>query len=412
VFEIIKIICVIMSAAVVFNSVFPHIVARNNVYGTTLGTGQINAHAGWRGSKRLRNKYSFALAFVVFAIWLRLALSAFPNLTHDAIFAGFSINALASIFVVVVGLMYLPLKAFLLKKLSTFYIFMSAIIISGVINLTSVDLLNVIIKWAYLLVLSLALMLAIRRHKLKNTLRVLITAFYLPIALVILSILLGETKATEQDGSVSYIGGYSHESGVSMIVISFALIVSLLDRTHLPNRNLLFYSSVVLLVLVNYRTGMLAMLPIVIAFILASTYHKILPKFRLVSLLSIGLCVGLLLYLSSLSMSARFQDIAIVLTNWDELLKAPDYFSQAERRLFSWFAIRIRLTHIRIKMIGALLGFLVMNLATMPLWNIEGLILFSIIFGVAMAGYTSSRAGLIKNEYHVHLPKQHERVSS
>jgi hypothetical protein len=40
----------------------------------------------------------------------------------------------------------------------------------------------------------------------------------------------------------------------------------------------------------------------------------------------------------------------------------------------------------------SLIGFLTMNLATMPLWNIEGLIFFAILIGVSLGNTAPAKA--------------------
>lgn len=416
-FEIVKVICVMVTALIIVNAI--------------------------------REDCSRPLAFALFAIWLRFALSAFHDITHQPLFLGLSINALGSVFVVALGILYLPARGFLLRKLIPLYLFLLVIVVSGLYNLEIIGLLNVIVKWAYFFVLSLAILLAARIHSLHPTLVALLKAFYLPVALLFLSILLGESKATERDGSISYIGGYRHESGFSMVIISFALIVSLINKKFLRFRTLWFYIAIILLYMVNYRTALITILPIVFVFIFAGAQQKIRKKYQLVSFAFISIFVALGFYIVAGNMSERFADISIFLGSWNDLLKAPAYFSQSEKAIFSsrvyiWSqymeevynasrmhqivghgpeswkgifdlyahntyisyifeygyaglvaftgfiigifvnAFQIKHTATKAKLMGSLLGFLIMNMATMPLWSIEGLIILSVIFGVVL----------------------------
>jgi hypothetical protein len=418
VFEIVKILCVLVSALII--------------------------------GKTIKEDCSKAMAFALFAVWLRFALSAFHEFTHEPLLAGLSINALGSIFVVISGIIYLPTQSFLMRKLVPLYLFLFIIILSGLYNLLIIDLINAIVKWAYFLVLALAILLAARIHNLNSTLLTLLKAFYLPVGLLVLSIVLGESKATEQDGSVSFIGGYSHEATVSMVIISFALIISLIDKTYLKYRTILFFFALVLLYLVNYRTALIAVIPMILVFIFTGTQQKMPKKYHLAAFgcLSISVLIGF--YIIAGNMSERFSDISLVLANWPELLKAPIYFSQSEKAIFSsrvyiwsqyvsevynsgmaqqiighgpesWkgvfhiyahntyisylyeygyvglcaFAVfivsifvntlKIENAILRFMLLGSLLGFLTMNLATMPLWNIEGLITLAIIYSVVLA---------------------------
>lgn len=408
----------------------------------------ISAYLVLRG---LQRHYSSVLAFATIAIWLRFTLAAFHQFTHDPVVAGLSINALGSVAIVMVGLLVVPARAFLLRKLLPLYLFLLVVIVSGVLNGASIDLINVVLKWLYLLVLALAIALSIRIHSINVTIKTLLNAFSLPIGLLVLSIILGEVKATESDGSRSYIGGYGHESAFSMIVISFGLLVAFCDKQYLRWRSVAFYFSVVMLYLVNYRTAIIALFPIVLFFMLASVHKNVARKFYLPAYFSVGVAVFIIMYVASFSMSARFADIATLASNWDTLLKAPEYFSNTERRILSsrvyiwsqyvsefgragviqqlfgygpesWAqqfklyahntfvsylyeygvlglsafvgfilsllhqAARLRDSQLKLKLLGGLLGFVIMNMATMPLWNLEGVIAFAIIFACIISG--------------------------
>lgn len=396
------------------------------------------------------NVRSGVLTFLAFAIWLRFFLSAFHGVTFSPIVAGLSINALSSIGIVGIGILFLPLKVFLLKKMLPIYVFLLAIVVSGFFNLVIIDLINVIIKWCYFIVLASCMLLSIRSLGLNTTLGVIIKAFTMPVSLLILSILLGEAKAAENDGSTSYVGGYSHEAAFSMVIVSFSLVCALVGQTTVKFRTLLFFVSVALLVFINYRTSMLTVLPLVVVFIISGTSAKVNAKYRvpILSLFS-ALCILGVFILSSL-FGDRFMDIGTVFNNWDTLIKAPVYFSEVEQDLFSarvylwsqyvyeWYQsdffhqllgygpeswngkftkyahntyisylyeygligtscffgmliliaremFRLNDMILKSKLIGCFFGYLIMNIATMPLWNIEGLITLSLLVGTVFA---------------------------
>lgn len=185
------------------------------------------------------NKY---LAFAIVAIWLRLFLSAFYTITYPPLFAGLSLNAIGSIGVVCVGLLVLPLSLFKLKKLMPFYILFFAILISGVINTKIGGTINLLVKWFYFLVLMIAVFLSVHYYGKNETLKKLLVAFTMPVALQLLSILLGHAKATEADGSTSFIGGYSHEAAFSMVIVTFVFILGMLERNTLRMQTALLLS--------------------------------------------------------------------------------------------------------------------------------------------------------------------------
>ena len=272
----------------------------------------------------------------------------------------------------------------------------------------------------------------------------------MPIVLQVLSVVLGQAKSTEADGSTSYIGGYNHEAAFSMIIVSFIFVVGLTERSSIKFRTSLFTLAVVLLVLVNYRTSILTILPIAAVFYFTLIEQRLKPSQK-APVLSVVAMVFVFVFLGlSFTMQERFADIGIMLSNLDLIAKAPMYFSDAERdilsaRVYIWsgyinafvnadllnqifgfgpdswkqrFVLYAHNTFVSYLyeygilglvnflfvclvmivqpmglqdkklskiLIFSFLGFLTMNLATMPLWNIEGLIFFaifsSLVFG-------------------------------
>ena len=223
------------------------------------------------------NKY---LAFAICAIWLRYFLSAFHTITYPPLVAGFSINALGSIGVAGLGLLLIPTAVFTLKKLFPFYILFIAIAVSGFVNMQIPGTINVLVKWCYFLVLAGALFLSIRSQGQNETFKKLLVAFFMPVVLQVLSILLGHAKATEADGSTSYVGGYNHEAAFSMIIVSFIFVVGLTERNSIRFRTSLFTLSIFLLVLVNYRTAILTILPIAAVFYFTLVEQRLKPSLR------------------------------------------------------------------------------------------------------------------------------------
>ncbi len=387
------------------------------------------------------NKY---LAFAICAIWLRFFLSAFHTITYPSLVAGFSINALGSIGVAGLGLFLIPTAVFTLRKLFPYYLFFAAIAASGIVNFEIPGTINVLVKWCYFLVLSGALFLSIRMQGHAETFKKLTVAFVMPVTLQVFSLLLGEVKATEADGSASYIGGYNHEAAFSMIIASFVFVIGLTERGSIRFRSILFTLAVVLLMLVNYRTAMLAVLPIVAVFYFNLIEQRIKPSQK-VSVMTLVTMVIILSFMAvSISMRERFADVGTLISNLDLVLKAPIYFSEAEKdimsaRVYIWSlyinafsnadllnqvfgfgpgtwgrafdiyahntfvsylyeygvvglslfillclsivlqAISVSDKGLRKLLLLSFIGFLTMNMATMPLWNIEGLIFFSLI---------------------------------
>lgn len=399
------------------------------------------------------NKY---LAFAICAIWLRYFLSAFHTITYPPLIAGFSINALGSISVAGLGLLLIPTAVFTLKKLFPFYILFTAIAVSGFVNMQIPGTINVLVKWCYFLVLAGALFLSIRRQGQNETFKKLLVAFFMPVTLQVLSILLGHAKATEADGSTSYVGGYNHEAAFSMIIVSFTFVVGLTERNSIRFRTSLFTLSIILLVLVNYRTAILTILPIAAVFYFTLVEQRLKPSQKAPVLTIVIMFLVSAFMLLSFTMRERFADVGLLVSNLDIIFKAPIYFSEAEKdimsaRVFIWsqyidafananmlnqmvgfgpdswngvFAKYAHNTYVsnlyEYGVIGfsafifmclfclqqafkiankglskivafSIVGFLIMNMATMPLWNIEGLVFFAILIGVVFSSASAKK---------------------
>tara|TARA_R110001583_G_scaffold76621_1_gene209438 strand:+ start:301 stop:1590 length:1290 start_codon:yes stop_codon:yes gene_type:complete len=282
--------------------------------------------------KNISNKY---LLFVVVALSLRFTLSAFHQITYDPFIAGFSINALGSISMVLLGILILPNVTFRLRQYLIFYAFFAVVIISGLINEEYKGLISVLVKWGYFFVLSAGVFLALRLQPSKVVFKTLLVPFLLPVSLQILSVLLGEVKATENDGSASYIGGYNHEAAFSMIIVGFILVLGWLERKTIRFHAPIFFIAVFLLILVNYRTSMLAVLPVVLIFVLTMFSERFESKYKLPILAFASIPIIIVGLLVSSSLAERFSDITLVFTNFDSLIKAPIYYSDAEKDIFS-----------------------------------------------------------------------------
>lgn len=406
------------------------------------------------------NKY---LAFAICAIWLRYFLSAFHTITYPSLVAGFSINALGSIGVAGLGLLLIPTAVFTLKKLFPFYVFFTAIAVSGFVNMQIPGTINVLVKWCYFLVLAGALFLSIRSQGQNETFKKLLVAFVMPVTLQILSIIMGHAKAAEADGSTSYIGGYNHEAAFSMILVSFIFVVGLIERGTIRFRVGLFTLAVFLLILVNYRTSILTILPIAAVFYFTLIEQRLKPSQKAPVLTIVTMLFAMVFMALSFTMQERFADVGLMLGNLDLITKAPIYFSEAEKdimsaRVFIWsqyinafanadglnqifgfgpdswksrFTLYAHNTFVSylyeygvlglcsfillctfmiLQSLGlkdkklskiltlSFLGFLMMNLATMPLWNIEGLIFFSIFCSLVFGAKAKARYVSIKQK--------------
>jgi len=330
---------------------------------------------------------------------------------------------------------------------------------------------NVLVKWCYFLVLAGALFLSIRSQGQNETFKKLLVAFFMPVLLQVLSIVLGHAKATEADGSTSYVGGYNHEAAFSMIIVSFVFVVGLTERNAIRFRTSLFTLSIFLLVLVNYRTAILTILPIAAVFYFTLVEQRLRPSQKAPVLTIVTMFIVTAFMVLSFTMRERFADVGLLVSNLDIIFKAPIYFSESEKdimsaRVFiwsqyidafananllnqlvgfgpdSWKGVFAKYAHntyvsnlyeygilgftafifmcaycllqaLKIANKGlskivafSIVGFLIMNMATMPLWNIEGLVFFAILIGVVFSTATPKKLAVSK----VHARKINHEV--
>lgn len=386
---------------------------------------------------------------LIVIVWLRYVMQAYHEFTY-ATFAGVSINALASVGVCLVGgaLLFRRLPA--LGRFPLLGLLIGVISLSGLMNAALGPTIETLFKWGYFAVVMLAVIDCIQRDGDARIFGALIWSFAPVLTYQALSIVLDVSKATESDGSVSFIGGFNHEAAFSIALITCMVIASFA-----PRRNFLLSVGLIAaclggIVLANYRTSLIAALPIVFGFLVYGAASAAAPGRRLIASL-----VGLLMMLSagavaSALMSDRLADVGVIAQEGGAAFKAPDQFTEAERKLLSgrlylwnryvedyaaaedrnlllgfgadswvdrfglyahntlisylfefgllgaglvvlvWLAMIVRACRardwtLRGQLVCAHIGFILLNLATMPFWMLEGLILYGLLCGYTVA---------------------------
>ncbi|OQW63186.1 MAG: hypothetical protein A4S17_07690 [Proteobacteria bacterium HN_bin10] len=253
-----------------------------------------------------------------------------------------------------------------------------------------------------------------------------------------------ETDAT----AVSYIGGYNHEAAFSVILATCLTVACFTTQLNKTVRLAIVLACIAGIVLANYRTTLVAVAPLLLMFFAFSSLRRFPLRDRpfVVSALIVLLAIGL--GFASLLFAERFQDLTVATSGDVNFFKPAQYYTVEESRLLSgrpriwsayiyawlegdltehvigfgpeswndvfplyahntlvnylyeygiigvvvilwvWFsmlaaAIRVRHPHAGV-LIGAHLSFLVLNMSTMPMWMIEGNILYGIICGYTL----------------------------
>lgn len=404
----------------------------------------------------MKSTSSRAAKYVLFAIGARLILSALPGYTFKSSPIGLSWNALGTIAIFGLGLLAVRKRPLLDKALLPVYPLALVIIVSGLYNEVPVNLFNTLIKIGYFTILMLAIIDASEDIGGDNLLRKMLIPCAIPFAFQLGTIVLNIPKAAEADGSASYIGGYQHEAAFS-VILSIGLLVAAI-QTKMKSRYifLLFIIGTVGIILANYRTTILSLLPLMGAtFMILGSQHIKQNQRLLISGSMAILCLAAIM-IAYVASGDRFQDLGLIFTDWETLTKRPEYYDDASRRIMSgrayiwssyiyayldssqihhligfgpdqwarkfivyahnqlvcylydlgiagviatiflWgtmFAAALQCkTGPTIRLIAAHVGFFILCMATQPMWMIEGLIFYAIVCGFTMYHLKGSKS--------------------
>lgn len=387
--------------------------------------------------------------FLIATIWLRYMMQVFHDVTHPPLYGGFSINALVSLGVCVLGAAIVSHRLRVIGRFPVVLALMGAIVLSGLINSAYAGTVETLLKWSYFLIVALCLYDCMQRDGDARILGPLLWVFAPPLVLQALSIALGAGKASESDGSISFIGGFSHEAAFSMVLVTCFALASLAPRLNPAVRAGLLTACVIGIFAANYRTSLIALAPIAIGFLTFSTTRSFTSRQRMFVGATTLLCAVGLTVIAAWALRERMADIAVAAGS-DAMFKPPGDFNDTERALFSgrvylwslyldaylagddlrilfgfgpdaWVNVFPKYAHntiisylyefgalgailivlvwttmlararaipdpwMRGQVIFAHIGFIVLNFATMPHWQLEGLILYGLLCGYTIA---------------------------
>jgi hypothetical protein len=393
---------------------------------------------------RLRDK---ANSFVIGATWLRNVMSAFHATTFKPAVAGMSLNALGSIAVFLLGLVLVRRRHFLLRPLIPIYPLIAIAIVSGVLNQQYSGLITVVTKYGYLIVMMLAVYEALSRWP-DRFMPSLLWAFAPPLIYQAFSVVLDVAKRTEIGNSTAFIGGYYHEGAFSVGLTACLMAAGFAQKLRPVVRNGLILICLVGIFLANYRTTFLAILPFLIAYFGFGSVSRFPTKERPLVLGGMIILGSIVMGLATLFLADRFQDMNVAFSGHVNFWKPPNEYSVEETRILSgrphiwagyifgyleatplqfviglgpeswqtaftiyahntlvsylyeygilgviflpalWLsmlgaALRVRHPHKGL-VVGAHASFLLLNMSTMPMWQIEGNILYAVICGYTL----------------------------
>lgn len=394
-----------------------------------------------------------AARFVMFACWFRFMLSAFHEYSYREAAAGLTWIAFGSIVVVLLGLLVLDKRRFLVWPLAPVALICLLMLISSLLNNDVGLAVDPIVRFIYFAVICVGFWQALETSGPKILGRML-WVFVPVITFQLLSIILGVAKAGEADGSVSYIGGFHHEQAFSLILASCFIITCLATRIPRLIKMGLSLISLIGIYLANYRTTILGVAPLAITQMVIGIPVAFRAAQRPFILGAMAVTAAALLVVAATTQSERFADVGTVATHGTSLIKPPETFSRDDRKVLngrvylwssyiyayktgdplhrvigfgpdSWtrsFSLYAHNTVIsflfelgifgvlaifllwgsmlrlalraprgsRAKIVAAHLSFFMLNMATMPHWQIEGNILYGLVCGYTM---TMARRG-------------------
>jgi len=408
-----------------------------------------------------RRAGSMAGGFVVVALWLRYIAGAYHLYMFKPLPGGFSGNALLSIAVTGFGLVFVVRPAnLMIKWLVPVYALILLALLSAAINGDVAGGINAGVKYAYLMVIAIAVFQALRRDPDAHFLSWTMVSFLPLLVFQALSVVLHLPKGSEDGDGLVWIGGYNHEAAFSVALMTGFLVGCLAKSAPRLIRVAFLLVTLVGILLAGYRTTILALAPLALASFLIGLTMSVRHDQRrpmAVTAAVVGLvllAVGVVLY------SAKFADLAAFLSNPASLIKPPRDFDYMERQVMSarpliwssyiyawaagtplqhlfgfgpesweglfkvyphntlvgtlydlgWFGVAAMLLlwavmfsaaaaarGERIKLLAAHFSFFLLNMATMPFWQVEGLALYGVL-----CGYTIYAARSAAHAPHVH----------
>jgi hypothetical protein len=386
--------------------------------------------------------------FVVLAVWCRYILSAFHTLTYKQVAAGLSGQALGSLAVLGLGLLTIDLRNLFQRFFLPCFAIVALIVVSGLVNGRISGVLIAATKYGYFLVVAVSFYEALAKGGERQVFLRLIWAFAPLLLFQALSVALGVVKAGESDGSASYIGGYNHEAAFSVALATCLLVTCLGARLNMYLRSGLLLITLIGIYLANYRTTILAVGPLIFAYVAWPELKALTPGQRPLIRFGAMMIGAVAVGAAILVLQERMADIATAFGELDNLIKPPNAFNTEDRRLLSgrgfiwslfiyaykdgtdlqhilgfgpesWVGAFITYPHntvvaylyelgwvgviaiiwlwsamiyhaarvttgARSRLLAGHVSFLLMNMATMPHWQIEGNIFYGLLCGYTL----------------------------
>jgi hypothetical protein len=390
--------------------------------------------------------------FVLIALWLRYMAGAYHLYMFKPVAAGLSGNALLSILVTGIGLVLIVRPANLaLRWLLPMWLLIGLTLLSAMLNGDPMGAVDAVVKYLYFLVIAIATYQALRRDDGGRMVGWLMVAFLPLIVLQMLSLALVLPKGSEAGDGLVWIGGYNHEGAFSVALFAGFVVACFARGAPALLRFMFLMATLVVIQLAGYRTAILALAPLAGATFWVGMTTSVRREQRMLVAAAGGILAATAIGMAAILYGDRFADIAVLLADPGSFIKPPREFTFAERQLlsarayiwssyiFAWaagepwqylfgmgpgsweglfkvyphntlvamlyelgftgVAVIVLLWAVmtlaawraqgeRLKLVAAHISFVLLNMATMPFWQVEGLGLYGFL-----CGYTMYRAG-------------------
>jgi len=404
-----------------------------------------------------RRAGSVAGAFVVVALWLRTTAGAYHLYMFQPLAGGLSGNALLSIGVIGFGLLFVVRPANLaLKWLLPVYALIGLALFSASLNGDAAGGVNAAVKYAYMIVIIIAVFQALRSDPEARFLSWAMVSFLPLLIFQALSLALNLPKGSEDGDGLVWIGGYNHEAAFSVALLT-GFLVGCFARSAPRTVRVGFLAATFLgILLAGYRTTILALAPLALAVFLSGLTMSVRRDQRGPMAVTAMVAGVLLVAVAALLYRESFTDLAAFLTDPAGLIKPPRDFDLLERQVMSgrpliwssyiyawaegsplqhlfglgpeswegvfkvyphntlvatlyelgWFGVAamIALWTVmfaaaasargeRFKLLAAHFAFFLLNMATMPFWQVEGLAFYGLLCGYTIYAARAARRG-------------------
>ena len=392
-----------------------------------------------------RRAGSIAGAFVVVALWLRYIAGAYHLYMFQPLAGGLSGNALLSIAVTGFGLLFVVRPANLaIKWLLPVYALVVLALLSAALNGDAAGGINAAVKYAYMIVIMIAVFQALRVDPEARFLSWAMLSFLPLLVFQVLSLALNLPKGSEDGDGLVWIGGYNHEAAFSVALMTGFLVGCFARSAPRMVRVAFLAATFCAILLAGYRTTILAFAPLALAVFLSGMTMSVRRDQRTPMAVTAVVAGVLLVSVAALFYSEKFADLAAFLSDPAGMIKPPRDFDLLERQVMSgrpliWssyiyaWAAGTPLQHLvgfgpesweglfkvyphntlvatlyelgwlgvtamillwtamfvaaasargdRFKLLAAHFAFFVLNMATMPFWQVEGLALYGLLCG-------------------------------